>query len=71
MVIVELKEMETSSGIYEEEDNIQIDFGEGTEASTEIFPLFIETTTASVPLSSIESNTVSILADSNSLIVSF
>ena len=30
MVIVELKEMETSSGIYEEEDNIQIDFGEGT-----------------------------------------
>ena len=34
MVIVELKEMETSSGIYEEEDNIQIDFGEGTEAST-------------------------------------
>lgn len=43
MVIVELKEMETSSGIYEEEDNIQIDFGEGTEASTEIFPNFIET----------------------------
>ena len=33
MVIVELKEMETSSGIYEEEDNIQIDFGEGTEAN--------------------------------------
>ena len=42
MVIVELKEMETSSGIYEEEDNIQIDFGEGTEASTEIFPNFMK-----------------------------